>query len=112
MALSNKAVLEKLENTICGGLKVENNNLITTHTELVKKLGVVQASNEKVKRQVDKLNNTIKKKGGHNYRIGTKCKKKENKLDEHEQYSRRNSIRVSGIEDSGNEDIWERAESV
>ena len=35
MALSNEAVLEKLENTICGGLKVEIDNLTTTHIGLL-----------------------------------------------------------------------------
>ena len=109
MALSNEAVLEKLENTICGGLKVEIDNLTTTHrpTELVKKL-VVQASNEELKRQVDNLNNTIKKKEGTIIELEQSVKKIENKLDDHEQYRRRNSIKVSGIKESENEDIGER----
>ena len=87
------------------GLKVEINNLTTTHTELVKKLEVVQASNEELKRQVDNLNDTIKKKEDTIIELELSVKKIENKLDKHEQYSRRNSIRASGIKESENEDI-------
>ena len=54
------------------------------------------------------MNNTIKKKEGTIIELEQSVKKIENKLDDHKQYRRRNSIRISGIKESENEGIGER----
>ena len=77
LALSDDRVARKLQETICGQLSKEVGEL----------RDIVKARDVKVNElqtEIDNMKSTI---------------------DEHEQYSRRNSLRISGVKETTNEDI-------
>ena len=80
LALSNESVIKKLQNAVCGQLQQE----VAVLRDLVK------SKDDQIAELQDRVN------------------KLEIKNDDHEQYSRRNSLRISGLEEGKNEDIVEK----
>ena len=79
-ALSNEAVINKLQSAVCGSLQKE----------------------------VGELRDIIKGKDSKIADLESRIALLEKKQDESEQYSRRNSLRVSGIKESDSEDVVEQ----
>ena len=80
LALSEDTVIRKIQHAVCGQLQQE-----------------VAALRDIVKKKDDEIAN-----------LKERVEKLENKHDDYEQYSRRNSIRVSGLAESTSEDIVQK----
>ena len=108
IALGNDDVINKLDSTICQHLNMNLQTLTTATQDLKKELDTFRTSNQQLRTEVSELRELVKKKDDRIKNLEGKAIAVELTLDEHEQYSRRNSLRISGVNETGNEDIGER----
>ena len=104
-AFSNDAVVNKLDSVICGSLQMEFLNLKDTHNKLQTELTSFREINVQLQKEVSELRNIVEKKDSRIADLEQKINNLEMKADEQEQYSRRNSLRMSEVEEDENENV-------
>ena len=107
-ALSNDSVLKKLEGSICKALKFDLKQVITTNKNVQSQLEKFKESNSQLTKEVAELRDIVVKKDKQILSLSERIMDLEKCVDEQEQYSRRNSLRISGFEESMGEDIMKK----
>ena len=100
-----ESIVKKLEEVICASLHFEINKLTEANAQLKSELNNFNAMNAQLIKEVGELRDIEKQKDTKIAKLESKIEWCESKLDDQEQYSRRNSLRFNGIPESDNEDI-------
>ena len=101
-------MIGKLESSISGPLKHDISNLKDFQDKLNSELRLFQDTNIELKKEVTCLRDLIKSKDDQISELNEKVNALELKLDDYEQYSRRNSLRISGIKETQSEDVAQK----
>ena len=107
-ALNDESVINKLDSVICGHLNVDIGNLSEAQKKVQKDLEEFKDMNLQLQKEVAELRVIVQNKDARISDLELKTEFLESKLDEYEQYSRRNSLRITGIEESEDEDVQQK----
>ena len=105
LALSEETVINKLDSAICGKLHMEVGNLTDVHNKFQQDVSQFREINTQLQMEVSSLRRIVQDKDSKITSLEARVAELEIKLDDQEQYSRRNSLRISGITESDNEVI-------
>ena len=105
LALSDDNIIQKPVSVICGSLRHDISGLDESNKLLSSELKEFQDTNRQLQKEVYELRDIVQKKDKMITSLEDKLVLFKTKLDEHEQYTRRNSLRISGIKETGNEDV-------
>ena len=105
IALKDQSVAKQLDESLGGQLKFEVGKLTDVSNKLSDELSSFRDINTQLQKEVSELREIVKAKDNKISVLEDKVENLEIKLDEHEQYSRRNSLRISGISEEENEVI-------
>ena len=103
IALKNEAVIKQLDDSLGTTLKFEIGKLNDTSNDLSKKLDNFNELNNQLKKEVAELRDIVKAKDSKISALEARIDILESKSDDQEQYSRRNSLRMTGIPEENNE---------
>ena len=98
VALSDEATVNKMKDILCGNLQFQTDKLNEANSNFCKQLNSFREINTQLQKEVTELRDIEKE-------LENKLVMCESKLDNQEQYSRRNSLTITGIPESDNEDI-------
>ena len=104
LALDDDSIAEKMSDMVTNKLKFDLNTLTDSNNELKREISKISDLNKSLQKEVSDLREIVKRKDSEIISIKTQMKSMELKLDEHEQYSRRNTLRMSGVPESPEED--------
>ena len=107
-ALTNDQVVKKLQQCLVEPLKFDINNLQDNFKALKNELTKVTETNKQLQNEMSILREQLKKKDNLIDELSHKITSLELEVDNQEQYSRSNSIRISGFPEKQNEDIKDR----
>ena len=105
LALSDDSIIEKLTDVVTNKLKFELDSVIDINNQLKRELSRFTELNTSLQKEVSDLREVIKKKNEEISSLNNSVSVLQLTTDELEQYSRRNTLRVSGVLESENEDI-------
>ena len=105
LALTSEAVVNKIDNVISASLRIDITKLTESNEKLSIELSTSREMHTETTKQVNQLKTSLEKKDEEIAALRTALDHTEIKLDEHEQYSRRNSLRISGVTESEMEDV-------
>ena len=103
LALSDDSVIEKFDEKLMGPLRFEINNLRDSNNQLKDQIAKFSSDNVQLKKEVSVLREIVKSKDQTINSLANRIENIESTLDEHEQYSRRNTLRISGIPEAEDE---------
>ena len=104
LALDDDNIAEKMSGMITNKLKFDLNTLADSNNDLKWEISKFSNLNKSLQKEVSGLREIVKRKDSEIVSIKTQMKSMELKLDEHGQYSRRNTLRMSGVPESHEED--------
>ena len=105
LALSDDSIIEKLTDIVTNKLKFELDSVADGNNQLKRELSRFTELNASLQKEVSDIREVIKKKNEIISSLKNSVSVLQLKTDELEQYSRRNTLRVSGVPESENEDI-------
>ena len=101
-ALNDESVIKKLDDTIGAQLHFELKNIKEANKKLKDDLSA------EFHKEVESLRNIITEKDAKINELEQKVSSLEVKLDDYEQYSRRNSLRITGIKETDSENVEDK----
>ena len=107
-ALSNDQVIQKLRDGITAPLKFDYDNLLESNTKLLAEVKILQDSNVQLQQKLTQWKNKATENEEKIIALEKKVKELEQDHDDQEQYSRRNSIRIQGLDEMPQENLTER----
>ena len=105
VALSDDSVVNKLSEVVTRPMKFDLDNLFDSNTKVLAELQKFSELNICLRKEVAELRDVIKQRNHTIEQLQMKLSTAEEMLDEQEQYSRRNSLRVSGIPEEPDETL-------
>ena len=108
VALGDDRVLKKLDQVICGSLRADIAEIQELNSQLHEELKKHREDNKVLQRDVKELRDDVLKKDARISTLEVQVNELHLKLDDQEQYSRRNSLRVTGVPENVNEDVGEK----
>ena len=103
LALSDDSVIEKFDEKLMCSLRFEINNLRDSNNQLKDQIAKFSSDNVQLKKEVSVLREIVKSKDQTINSLANRIENIESTLDKHEQYSRRNTLRISGIPEAEDE---------
>ena len=108
VALGDDSVLKKLDQVICGSLRADKAEIQELNSQLHEELKKHREDNKVLQREVKELRDVVLKKDARISTLEVQVNELHLKLDDQEQCSRRNSLRVTGVPENVNEDVGEK----
>ena len=108
IALKDEDVIEKLDESLCGPIRFELNKLSDASTTLNQEMNSSRELNSQLQKEVAPLREIEQKKDDKIKELETKIITLEQKCDKQEQYSRRNSLRITGIKEDEHENVTDK----
>ena len=105
VAFSDDTVVKKLSEVVTRPMKFDLDNLFDSNTKVLAELEKFTELNICLRKEVAELRDVIKQRNHTIEQLQMKLSTAEEMLDEQEQYSRRNSLRVSGIPEEPDETL-------
>jgi exosome complex exonuclease DIS3/RRP44 len=106
--LTNEKVIQTLQEIISNPLSFEIKNISDSHNKLMKEFQSVKESNEQLQKNISVLHKAITEKDAAIKSLQNTVEELQLKVDEQEQYERRNSLRLSNLPERENENLHAR----
>ena len=104
-ALNDESILEKLADAVAGPMSFQINKLSDLANDLKEQVAKFKDESKTLRQEVSHLREIVMKKESEIEGLQAKMKVIELSNDEQEQYSRRNNLRIAGLEEVEGEDI-------
>ena len=105
VALNDEGVINKLSDVVTRPVKFDLDSVMDSNAQLMSEVKKFQEINISLRKEVAELREIVKSKNAAITELKTQLEDVEDRLDEYEQYSRRNTLRVSGVPEEPNESI-------